>query len=502
MHTPIRSVMVVGAGSAGYLAAVTMRRLLPALDRVTVVHSPRIPVIGVGESTTALLPRLLHDILGLDRKRFFAEVVPSWKAGIRFEWGKPGDYHFNYPFDGPMLTGQKQLSRPPAYLCRHDAADASHFSALMDRALAPVSIAQGHYHYHEGTGYHIDNKKFLAYLQKTSALLGIDIVTGDIAEVARASSGGVDHLRLEDGRTLAADLFIDCSGFASLLLGEALKEPFISFSDSLFCDTAVVGEWPRDTAVMPYTLAETMDHGWCWQIDFRDHVTRGYVHSSAFCTADDAMREIKAKNPALGDDLRVVKFKSGRYQNSWVHNVLAIGNASGFVEPLEATALHVIGNTLTNTCWLLTESHMRATPEAVKVLNRAVALKWDDIRNFLAIHYKFNKRLDTPFWRHCREKANLHGAQEIVELYQSIGPTALIGDLIPSLSIFGFDGYTTLLVGQDVPTRFDDEPQPEHLATWNAWKNQVRSDIAGALPVRRALDVVMSPDWRWATQGI
>src|SRR5262249_35835047 len=152
----------------------------------------------------------------------------------------------------------------------------------------------------------------------------------------------ITGLKLASGRSRDADLYVDCSGFRSVLLSEALGEPFVNFSSTLYCDRALAGGWDRTTErIKPYTTAETLDAGWCWQTEHPNRIIRGYVYSSAFISDEDAEREFRSKNPKI-EKARLLKFPSGRYRNSWVKNVVAIGNASGFVEPLEATSLHVI----------------------------------------------------------------------------------------------------------------------------------------------------------------
>src|SRR6185436_5095512 len=150
---------------------------------------------------------------------------------------------------------------------------------------------------------------------------------------------GIAALVAEDGRRITGDLYIDSSGFRSELLGRALQEPFLNYDDALFCDKAVIGGWPRtNEPILPYTTAETMDSGWCWQIEHENFINRGYVYSSAFISDDAAREELLRKNPKVATVPRVVRFRSGRYERSWVGNVVAVGNAAGFVEPLEATA--------------------------------------------------------------------------------------------------------------------------------------------------------------------
>src|SRR6185295_11334759 len=194
------------------------------------------------------------------------------------------------------------------------------------------------------------------------------------------------------------DFFIDASGFRSELLGRTLEEPFVSFASSLYCDRAIVGGWDRtDEPILPYTTAETMDAGWCWQIEHEKWINRGYVYSSAFLRDEVAREELLRKNPKVEGEPRLVTFRSGRYQRLWVGNVVAVGNAAGFVEPLEATALQVIcveASTLTDS---LLDSLSTPTPTLIQLYNEYNTRAWDDIRDFLAVHYKFNTRLDSPF---------------------------------------------------------------------------------------------------------
>ena len=192
--------------------------------------------------------------------------------------------------------------------------------------------------------------KLVAHLEQLAKTLGVEFTEGNVrdAEIGSVRIGpneerGVLALLLEDGRRLAADLFVDASGFRSELLGRALREPSLNYDRSLFCDRAVIGGWPRTKEpIKPYTMAETMDAGWCWQIEHEHWINRGYVYASSFLSDEEALAELLRKNPQIANTPRVVKFRSFRHERFWVSNVVGIGNASGFVEPLEATALQVI----------------------------------------------------------------------------------------------------------------------------------------------------------------
>ena len=186
--------------------------------------------------------------------------------------------------------------------------------------------------------YHIENEHFVTFLEQYATKLGIQIMDDTVVEV-KQNERGIAGLLLASGQTVAADLYVDSSGFRSVLLGKALGEPFRSFKASLFCERAVVGGWQRsEEPIKPYTTAETMNAGWCWQIEHEHRINRGYVYSPDFISDDEAEQEFRAKNPKVGST-RIVKFVSGRYERAWVKNVVAIGNAGGFVEPLESTSL-------------------------------------------------------------------------------------------------------------------------------------------------------------------
>jgi tryptophan halogenase len=281
------------------------------------------------------------------------------------------------------------------------------------------------------------------------------------------------------------------------LLSQTLKTPYVSYADNLFCDRAWAGRFDRDGEIRPYTTTATMDHGWSWRIEFENHVTRGYVFSSQFCADDTAADELVRSCPELKkEDLRLLKFPRGRYESYWVGNVAAIGNASGFVEPLEATALHMISEQLRGLCESLADCNGRSVPAMRDLQNRRFRNLWDDICGFLAVHYKFNYHRDTPFWKHCHNDTDLTVAADFVEAYQQAGPSPWISKLL-SDSIFGFAGYACMLIGQKVPTEFDTGSLNGELARWESLCRSHDQDAKWAIPVRESLRLVKSPNWPW-----
>ncbi len=491
----IQQVVVMGGGSAGFLAALTLKKRLPELS-VTVVRSKEMGVIGVGESTTVAVPNLLHGYLDLDPGEFYRMANPSWKLGIRFLWG-PRPF-FDYTFGLQMDWKWSNLARNNGYYCEDDCTYVDGPSALMSHKKAFLRQPNGDPLIRRDFGYHIDNPRFVAYVEAKAAERRIAILDDVLAEVQQ-NERGITGLKLASGATLTADLYLDCTGFRSLLLGKALGEPYTSFKSTLFNDRAVVGSWERtDEAINPYTTAETMSAGWCWQIDQPDSVNRGYVYSSAFIGDDEAEREFRGKNPKVGAT-RLIPFASGRYHRSWVKNVVAIGNANGFVEPLESTALAVICDESRLLAECLGECDCQPSPSLMDSYNCINARAWDTIRDFLGIHFKFNTRIDSEYWRACQAHAELGPIQDLVDYYRENGPSTFARTtLLHGNDIFGMEGYLALLVGQKVAYRAKHVPTPGELRLWNGVRAENRAKALTALTVRQALDAVSSPGWKWA----
>lgn len=482
-----KKVIVVGGGTAGFLTALTLRACRPELD-VTLIESSKIPVIGVGEATTSELPPFLHRVLGFDVQDFYAEVKPTWKLGIRFEWGHEQPF-FNYPFD---LGNTLEAMTYDGHL-----GNVSLLSALMAADRSPiVRDENGEYvslMREVPFAYHLDNRRFVAYLKREALRRGIRYVDVELngADVS-PDHGEIRSLSAADGRSFTADLFIDCSGFRSWLLEDKLKSPFHSYSSTLFNDTAVVASRPHDGLVRPYTTAEAMENGWCWNIPQVDEDHRGYVFSSAFCSIEQAAAEMRLKNPRMGD-YWTVKFRSGRHEHFWKGNVVAIGNSYGFVEPLESTAIQVI----------IYEAEMLARhlpafkgdTTTIEGLNREVGSYWDYIRAFLGVHFKFNERFDNRYWRACRSDTVIDGANEVLAQYDATGPlvegsAGVIRNRTLGGRTFNNFGFDMMLLGQGRRPRRMPRPVGSR-AAFEARVAAYRRLSAAALPQAEALDVLL-----------
>jgi tryptophan halogenase len=240
-----------------------------------------------------------------------------------------------------------------------------------------------------------------------------------------------------------------------------------------------------------------MNSGWCWQIDHEHHISRGYVYSSDFISDEEAEREFRKKNPHA-ESTHVIKFISGRYRNAWVKNVVALGNSSGFVEPLESSALHVICLNATGIAETLYHSGQKILPSSRQNFNHRNARVWQTLREFLSIHYKFNTRLNTDFWQACRNDTDICGAQPIVDYYQAHGPSTLWRDtLIDPHDIFKLDGFYTILMGQDVPYQQSYKPSEKEFQTARDIKAVHRKFALNGIRSEEALKIIRSPDWQW-----
>ena len=492
----VQSVIVLGGGTAGFLAAIALRTRMPDLP-VRLIRSKEIGIIGVGESTTAPIIQHLFGRLKLNMAEFYREAKPIWKLGIHFIWGSRPS--FNFSFAANMnVASTGRFPRHIGYYCQDDMTCTNIGSALMSQRKAFARNGCGLPAINASHAYHLENQIFCGYLEMVALRLGVQIFEDKVISV-ECGEHGVERLHLESGKAESAELFVDASGFVSELIGKSLKEPFESFQSSLFCDRAVVGGWERSLGelIQPYTVAETMNAGWCWRIDHERHINRGYVYSSSFISDEQATEEFLLQNPKIRQT-RIVKFRTGRYRRSFVKNVVAIGNSSGFVEPLEATAIAAICEQTYFLATGLQGVNRQLGPKFAEAYNVRNGKFWDAIRRFLALHYKFNDRLDTPFWLEARANTDLAGAESIVENYEENGPDPVTGEaLIDPLDQFGIEGYLTMLVGQQVPYRNRPEFSECELKAVQQFRQENSRNAAMGYYAEQALSVVRIPQWEW-----
>jgi tryptophan 7-halogenase len=343
--------------------------------------------------------------------------------------------------------------------------------------------------------YHLDNRSLIAYLRGRIESAGISHLDARIEHVdTDERRERVVGLRTADGRTLTYDLYVDCSGFRSVLLGQALGEPFVDFSSSLFTNTAIIGELRHGGRIKSSTTCYAMNCGWTWIIPMRTEDHFGYVFSSAHCTVDEAAAELRATHGVEAHP-HVIRFPSGRHTRAWAGNVVAVGNASGFVEPLQSTGVQMTAIGVRDAVAALLEPDR---PAAINRYNEAMRARWDFLRGFIAMHYRFNKRFDTPFWRDCRRDANLAGIEGLVAYFHDRGLLSLADDVtresfrfLWDARLFGTNGIDIMLLGMGERPPAGSMPTDEHRRVPYAKRQEVWHVMsARALPQREALQAI------------
>ncbi|MDG2535992.1 tryptophan 7-halogenase [Sphingomonas sp. HITSZ_GF] len=428
MNNPdaLRKVCIVGGGTAGWIAAAVMAHHMKGkLFEIELVESDDIGTIGVGEST---IPPFLELIAKLDinEQEFVRQVQASFKLGIEFkDWHKKGESYF-HPFGD---VGQR-IELSDFYQCWRKATLSGHDFPLQDFAPATVMAHAGKFMLPfkaqrtpiAGSSYalHVDAKRVAQFLRGHAEARGVKRTEGIVTDVALDDRGFVSTLTLKDGRTVDADFFIDCSGFRALLIEKALGSGYTDWSNYLFCDRAIAAQTENVGPPRPYTLAEAQDAGWRWRIPLQHRTGNGHVFSSEFMSDEEATRILldKVEGEVVAGPM-VVPFKTGVRDKIWHKNVLAIGLSSGFIEPLESTAIHLIYRGMDFFFRFLPDRH--CDPALADEYNRRMTADYTEIRDFIVLHYCVTARDDTPFWRKCRDMEWPDSLKERVELFRSNG---------------------------------------------------------------------------------
>lgn len=485
---PPMHVGVVGGGTAGWLAALAVRARLPHA-KVSLLESTKIPIIGVGEATVPSIIPFLHHYLQLDVLKFYAAVRPTWKQGIRFEWGLPGDYHFQAPFDwdvnGVGMVGSLQHTGNLDSMTLQSILMSRDRTAIVrDNAGNPQSLLTALPY-----AYHLDNERLVRFLRETAVERGVEHIDCTIVDAVVSAADRVDHVIAGDGRSFHYDVYLDCSGFRSLLLERTLGSRFVSYASSLPTDRAVAFNVSHGGHIKPYTTARTMNSGWCWNIPMVEDDHLGYVFASSFCSDAEAVAEAKTVFPTMGEP-RFVQFRSGRHEEMWRGNVAAIGNSYGFVEPLESTGILMICREIQTVIdGLRAGRNSRAIRAAA---NASIARAWDQLRWFLAIHYKFNRKLDTPFWTTARETTDVSGIQPAIDLFREGAPLSFrphsIRSEVADIIFYRVAGFDCLMLGQQVEASLPGQLEPPE--TWRARRDAAHAIAHYALPHAAALEAV------------
>ncbi len=491
MNQPRKKVIVVGGGTAGWMAASAIARLLPHAASVELIESAEIGIVGVGEATLPHL-RAFIQTLGLDEAEFMAATHATYKLGIEFrDFGKSGDSYL-HPFgdfgrplnDVPFLHWWLRMhalgqgGEIADYCVANVMAAQKRFAspaADPDALLSTYSYA-----------YQFDATRFGPFLRGFAEKHGVKRTEGRIVSVERdGGTGDVAALLLESGARIEGDLFVDCSGFRSLLLGGALGEAWEDWSHWLPCDRAMA--LPCDSPpgeIEPVTRATAMPAGWRWRIPLRHRVGNGYVYSSAHLSDDEASAAILAavEGEPLADP-RVLRFRAGRRKHSWSHNVVAVGLASGFLEPLESTSIYLVQIAIQQLIDLFPIGGIEAADR--DEFNVQVDYEYDRIRDFLILHYHASTRDDSAFWRDVRHNPIPDSLAEKIELFRRAGRIQRY-----SRGLFFAPSWISVLIGQGVmPEGWDqraDAADPRELGqALDRLRAQIARDVA-TLPGHRA----------------
>jgi tryptophan halogenase len=449
----VQTVLVAGGGSAGWITANLLNahcRRAGRPTRILLVESPDIPTIGVGEATVPTIRRTLKDI-GLPEQDFLTSAEATFKTLIRFNNWNPGE-SYDHPFD---RRARPQTDRAAgAWGAGNGLAFDRHFSALTrlaDYNIAPKSPRHPQYQASFPYAYHLDAIKLAARLSTFGRERGIEHRLANIARVNVSPEGLIGSVETDQGEILTADLFVDCTGFRSVLLGDALEVPLQSYAKYLLCDRAVTMRVPyevyRPDRILTYTKATARESGWQWDINLQSRRGIGYVYSSQFLDADaaeTALRQFEGPHSELLE-ARHIRFTSGKRVHSWKGNCVAVGLADGFLEPLESSGLYLIEFAGLAIASML-EDFATAPHATVRYYNRIMTDLYEEILGFLNLHYVISTRRDTPFWRAATaEDAIVDDLRDRLELWRHRAPTQF--DFPGADRLFARDSYEFILHG-------------------------------------------------------
>jgi len=452
----ITRIVVVGGGTAGWMAAAAMARLVRnGVTAIILIESDEIGTIGVGEATIPPI-RTFNDLLGIDEGDFLAATGGTFKYGIEFvDWSQIGA-RYMHPFGrfGADIEGigfhqfwLKFRAEAGAFEAYNLAAVAGRLGRFERPSRDPRSILSTLDH-----AYHFDAGLYAAYLRRYAEARGVERREGKVVDVAlRGEDGFVEAVTLAGGERIEGDLFVDCSGFRGLLIGEALGSAYEEWTEWLPCDRAVaIPSAPAAQDPLPYTRATARSAGWQWRIPLQHRNGNGYVYSSGDVSDDEAAATALAglDGEALGEP-RFLRFTAGRRREVWKKNCVALGLASGFMEPLESTSIHLVQAGISKLFALFPDRSF--DPVLAAEYNRLTALQTEQIRDFLILHYVATERDDSPFWRRCRAIELPDSLRRKIELFRAQGRLFRHQD-----ELFSESSWLAVLLGQGViPGRYD-----------------------------------------------
>ncbi|HVL78645.1 MAG TPA: tryptophan halogenase family protein [Sphingomicrobium sp.] len=459
----IRKIVIVGGGTAGWMAAAAFARLLDvrSID-ITLIESDEIGTVGVGEAT---IPPIIayNNMIGINEDEFLAATRGTFKLGIEFvDWGAVGDRYF-HPF-GPHGQDFQGVHFHQLYLResrRRELPAIDHWSMSAAAAAlgryarpapgAPLPLSQLAY------AFHFDAGLYAQFLRGIAERDGVLRVEGKIVDATLdGHSGKVGDVVLANGRKIAGDLFIDCSGFRGLLIEEKLKTGYESWNHWLPCDRALAVPSRYPGQPDPFTRSTARSSGWQWRIPLQHRMGNGLVYSSAHLSDADAQEVLlgNLEGEALAEPRRL-SFQAGRRRLAWNANVVSLGLSSGFVEPLESTSIHLIQSGIVKLLALFPDK--RFNPVERDEYNRQMQEVFEDVRDFIILHYKVTRRDDSDFWKHCRTMDIPDSLERKLELWRAKGRLFREGR-----ELFGTASWVAVLLGQgEIPE--DHEPPADAL---------------------------------------
>lgn len=448
---PIRNVAIIGGGTAGWMCAAALAHTLGGTCGIRLVESEDIGTVGVGEATIPSI-RLFNRFLGIDEHEFVAATQGTFKLGIQFlNWGRLGDSYFH-----PFGRYWSDFDIVPWYHYWLQAKSAGASSAFSDHSLAWAAAAHGRFDQplrgdprqirsSFDYAYHFDAGAYARFLRGYCEARAVERLNGKVVAVERqAGQGFLSSVILADGRRVAADLFIDCSGFRSLLLGQALQTGFEAWDHWLPCDRAVAIPSKSLGSTLPYTQATARTAGWQWRIPLQHRVGNGYVFCSAFLSPEEALRHLEtALEGAPIAPPRFLQFQAGHRKRFWEKNCVAIGLAAGFLEPLESTSIHLIQTAILR---LIALFPGRKRADALREeFNLQTADEFEEIRDFIILHYAATSRTDAPLWQHVSRMSLPDSLMHKIEIFRS---HAHIG--CRDSDLFQSPNWLSVLLGQHI----------------------------------------------------
>ncbi|MEM7664882.1 MAG: tryptophan halogenase family protein [Pseudomonadota bacterium] len=406
-YAPLKSIIIVGGGSAGWMTAAALAHSLGKRCSITLIESEMIGTVGVGEAT---IPPIRHfnQRLGIDEATFIKETAGSYKLGIEFvDWTRLGHSYFH-----PFGQYGAEFDSVPFYHFWMRESLAGRIDASIDEFSMCWAMARAGKFSHPSPdrrqiqstfdyAYHFDATLYAAYLRKFAEARGVERIEGRVVDATlRAEDGFIKSVTLENGDELEAELFIDCSGFRGLLIEDTLKAGYDNWQHWLPCDRAVAVPCSKGEEIVPYTRSTAKAAGWQWRIPLQHRTGNGYVHCSDFINEYEAtttlMTSLDGEPQA---DPRTLRFVTGKRRKFWEKNCVAIGLSAGFMEPLESTSLHLIQYGILRLIALMPDAEM--SPLLAQEYNAQTTAEYERIRDFLILHYKATERDDSELWRYC-----------------------------------------------------------------------------------------------------